>query len=138
MRLTGRDVQRSTRRFRRRGWHASATAWPVVRVVVLLGPVEIELVPRRRLPRQPNRALTLQAVVEGLLGSIEVNGPGVRVAGVLVLEHARHGPLATDLTVDAVEPQFVPHNPAAVHAADVIDVDELERGAQARSLERLR
>src|SRR6185436_16964814 len=73
-----------------------------------------------------------------LLGSIEVNGPGVRIAGVLVLEHARHRPLAPDLTVDAVEPQLVPHNPAAVHAADVIDVDELERGAQARTLERLR
>src|SRR5262245_59621403 len=137
MRLTGRYVQRSTRRFRCRGWHASATARSVVRVVVLLGPVEVELVAWRRLPRQANRALALQAVVEGLLGSIEFNGPGVRITGILVLEHARHGPLATDLTIDAVVPQLVAHNPAAVHAADVIDVDELERGAQARTLKRL-
>ncbi len=90
--LPRRDVQHSTRRFRRRGRHPSATPGSVVRVVVLLGPVEIELVTRRGLPRQPDRCLALQAVIEGLLGSIEVHRPGIRVAGVLVLEHARHRP----------------------------------------------
>src|SRR4029450_11425696 len=138
MRLPGRNVERPGRRFRRRRRHAGAPTVAVIRVVVLLGPVKTELVARGRLPCQPDRPLTLQAVVERLLRSVEVHDPGIRVAGVLVHEHARHRALPPDLAVRPVEPELVPLDPAAVHAADVVHFDELERRPQARIFERLR
>ena len=133
--LTGRDVEHSVRRFRRRRGGASART--VICVVELLGPVEIELVARRRLPRQPDCRLAFQAVGERLLGFIEVHHPAIRVAGVLVIEHARHGPLPADLAEDVIEPQLVTDNPAAVHPAHVVHVEELERCPEARIFERL-
>src|SRR5712691_10307937 len=77
-------------------------------------------------------------VVERLPGFVEVHGPGIRVAGVLVPEHPRHGPLPPDLAEDRVEPQLVTEDPAAVHPTRVVHVDELERRPKARILERLR
>jgi len=50
---------RSARRFNRLCRRASPV---VVRVVVLLGPVEVELVARRRLPRQTRRRLALDRI----------------------------------------------------------------------------
>ena len=85
-----------------------------------------------------DRRLSLQAVVERLLGSVEIDDPGVRVAGVLVLEHAGTVCSAADLAVDRVEPQLVADDPAAAHRIDVVDVDELGRRPQARVLQRLR
>src|SRR5262249_6337700 len=136
-RLTGRNVKGPRRRFWRRRRHPLATTVAVVRVVVLLGPKEIELVARCRLQCQPDRPLALEAVVERLLGWVELHDPGIRVPRVLVHEHTGHRALAPDLAVSSIEPELVPNNAAAIHAADVVHVYQFEGRLQTRVFERL-
>ena len=110
---------------------------PVEVVEVLLGPMHVELVARRCLPRQPDRRLALHSVGKCRLRSVEVDGPLGWVARVLVPEQARNRALSPGLAEGRVEPQLVPHNPAAEHRIDVVHRDELGRRPQALGFEPL-
>src|SRR6185312_1021212 len=68
---------------------------------------EVELVARRRLPRQTDVPLLPDAVVDRLLALVGVVRPRVRVAGVLVDPHARNALPAEQVAERPEEPELV-------------------------------
>src|SRR5207248_6015490 len=68
---------------------------------------EVDLVARRRLPRQAHVPLLPNAVVDGLLALVRVVGPRVRVARVLVDPHAWDALPAEQVAERAEEPETV-------------------------------
>ena len=107
-------------------------------VVVLLLPVEGELVALRCLPRETRRFGPVPRVGEGGLRQVEIHGPYVRIVGVLVDPHARNGVVRHDLPHREVEPEFVADNRAADLAIHVIQVLQLAWRPEALGLQRIR
>ena len=130
-RLEPVTVRRLDRRRRR------ATAFEVALIDLLL-PADVDFVARCRLPGHPRGENPIERFGERLPASVEIDRPGIRVAGVLVHPHAGHGVVGRDLAVRRVEPQLVADDPAAAHRVDLVEAVQLGGRLESLVLQRLR
>ena len=95
-------------------------------VVVLLLPVDGQLVALRRLPRQTRRFRCGRRVsVKAGCDRSKSTDHDVRLVGVLVDPHARDRVVRDDLAHGQVEPELVPDDPATTHGVHVVQVVQL-------------
>src|SRR5262245_14323638 len=85
----------------------AVAAYEAVDAGVLDAVEERDLVPRRRLPGQPNVLLVPRAVGDRLLGVVGIVGPFRGIARVLVGPHTGDILPADDVAVRGEEPQLV-------------------------------
>ena len=134
VRLTGWDVARPRRRFRRRQLGPSRRRpLAVVRVEVLLGPVPVELVARRGLPRHAERRLRSTWLVKAGFERSKSTVHFVGSPAFLFQNMPGTVLLGPGLPVGRVEPQLVRDRSAAEHRVDVVHRDELSGRSQAGS-----
>src|SRR5690348_10489128 len=93
----------------------------------LLVPEAVDLVPRRRLPRQPQRNVDPGAVVDRTPVRIRLVGPGVGIAVVLVFVHARDVSARPLVLGRKIEPESIAEDRTAEGAVDVPGLDEFVR-----------
>ncbi len=110
--------------FRREVVVARAAAVGAQRAVALLVPVEVELVPRRGLPREPCAHVFPAAVGLGLMTFVRHIEPRVEIAGVAVMKYAADEAMVALVARCREEPQTIPSERTADREARVPDPRE--------------
>src|SRR5439155_14981558 len=111
------------------------TALDAMLADILLVHPAVDLVARRRLPRQPHRPVLPRAVVDSLLCEIRIVGPLGGIAGILVHENIGDILAVALVTVCAEEPQAITDDGAAQRWVHVPELLERAVHRQALSLQ---